>query len=366
MGRGKVRERNEWQVLCSRRRVASLGPFLGGWGRGRVAGCLLLLNRENFARGVTQLPSFSFQKNRERGVRHFGGHHHNKQPERGRLRTRLHRQGGVSRPGARARVRRQLIGAMGDDAERAPRRRRSSRTSRDARAMCDQGGLAFIPDQIRDRDRGTARSEKGARYRTGNYEHEAAWWANRDTRVRRPSWVTAAKFKKTPRARVRFRVRLQRARRVHRRPRAQASDHIHAHHKEFYLDDKNGKTYAKGNAAKYHSYLAKWHPDATSGVRVVGPECRDGPERERRAREPEDSDETTPPFAPRRDVGPSHQLSSRLERGVSGGMREVCKRASDADLSHFTACRVFALEQPPPRNRPSRTRPFPPHRRPPA
>ena len=49
---------------------------------------------------------------------------------------------------------------------------------------------------------------------------------------------------------------------MHRRPRAQASDHIHAHHKEFYLG-KNGKTYAKGHAAKYHSYLAKWHPDAT-------------------------------------------------------------------------------------------------------
>jgi len=57
---------------------------------------------------------------------------------------------------------------------------------RDTRAMCGQGGLAFIPDQIRDRDRGTARSEKGARYRTGNYEHEAAWWAMRDTRIRRP------------------------------------------------------------------------------------------------------------------------------------------------------------------------------------
>ena len=58
--------------------------------------------------------------------------------------------------------------------------------ARDARAMCDQGGLAFIPGQIRDRDRGTARSKKGARYRTWNYEHEAAWWAMRDTRVRRP------------------------------------------------------------------------------------------------------------------------------------------------------------------------------------
>ena len=70
--------------------------------------------------------------------------------------------------------------AREDNNTESPRRRRSSR---DARAMCGQGDLAFIPDQVRDRDCGTARSKKGARYRTGNYKHETAWWANRDTRV---------------------------------------------------------------------------------------------------------------------------------------------------------------------------------------
>ena len=64
-----------------------------------------------------------------------------------------------------------------------PRRWRSSR---DARAMCGQGGLVFMQTQIRNKDRGSARSKKEARYRTGYYEHEAAWWANRDTRVWRP------------------------------------------------------------------------------------------------------------------------------------------------------------------------------------
>ena len=64
-----------------------------------------------------------------------------------------------------------------------PRRRRSSR---DARAMCGKGGLVFIQTKIRDRGRGTARSKKETRYRTGDYGHEAAWWANRDARVRRP------------------------------------------------------------------------------------------------------------------------------------------------------------------------------------
>ena len=37
---------------------------------------------------------------------------------------------------------------------------------------------------------------------------------------------------------------------------------IHAHHKEF-TDGKNGKTYAKGHAAKYHAYIAREHPNAT-------------------------------------------------------------------------------------------------------
>ena len=39
------RERDEWQVWCSRRRVASLSPvFVGGdWGRGWVAGCFVAL-----------------------------------------------------------------------------------------------------------------------------------------------------------------------------------------------------------------------------------------------------------------------------------------------------------------------------------
>ena len=49
---------------------------------------------------------------------------------------------------------------------------------------------------------------------------------------------------------------------MHRRPRAQASDQIHAHHKEFYLG-KNDKTYAKGHAAKYWAYMIESQPDAT-------------------------------------------------------------------------------------------------------
>ena len=69
-----------------------------------------------------------------------------------------------------------------EDVDAGARRRRSSR---DARAMCGKGGLVFIQTKIRDRGRGTARSKKETRYCTGDYEHEAAWWANRDARVRR-------------------------------------------------------------------------------------------------------------------------------------------------------------------------------------
>ena len=43
-GWGGGRERNERQVWCSRRRVASLGSvFVGGWWRGRIAGCFAAL-----------------------------------------------------------------------------------------------------------------------------------------------------------------------------------------------------------------------------------------------------------------------------------------------------------------------------------
>ena len=45
--------------------------------------------------------------------------------------------------------------------------------------------LVFIQTKIRDRGRGTARLKKETRYRTGDYGHEATWWANRDARVRR-------------------------------------------------------------------------------------------------------------------------------------------------------------------------------------
>ena len=53
-------------------------------------------------------------------------------------------------------------------AQRARRRR----SPRDARAMCGKGGLVFIQTKIRDRGRGTARSKKETRYRTGDYGHE--------------------------------------------------------------------------------------------------------------------------------------------------------------------------------------------------
>ena len=52
----------------------------------------------------------------------------------------------------------------------------------------------FIQTQVRNRDRGT-RSEKKTRNRTGDYEHEAAWWANRGTRIRRPSKSRTRQFR---------------------------------------------------------------------------------------------------------------------------------------------------------------------------